>query len=194
MKTKTAAYIFLALVACAAVLGFVWLYSPAGFYTVPAAKEYGGAIKGISDPYARAFSGRAMEFPSGATAEYAAQYPGSAGVSTSGKAYGDYSGPRAVQQSATYKRSRPRTPSYLTTCQMMADLSGMPLYGQPAGTSEAASYAAMGRSCMPVTSMRSVAVEVRPNQWALAENLYEYAKSIGVSHCCTDASLIATRP
>jgi hypothetical protein len=67
---KGIALVILGIVAIIAIVGLVLLFTGArkaavGEFAVPAAKEYGGAIRGVYDPYARAFSGRSYEFPSG---------------------------------------------------------------------------------------------------------------------------------
>ena len=63
-NSKGIALVILGIVAIIAIVGLVLLFTGAGkaatgeFY-VPVAKEYGGAIRGLADPYSRAFVGRA---------------------------------------------------------------------------------------------------------------------------------------
>ena len=62
---KGIALVILGIVAIIAIVGLVLLFTgarkAAGEFAVPAAREYGGAIKGITYPYARSFPGRAIE-------------------------------------------------------------------------------------------------------------------------------------
>ena len=59
---KGIALVILGIVAIIAIVGLVLLFTgarkAAGEFAVPAVKEYGGAIRGVYDPYARAFPGR----------------------------------------------------------------------------------------------------------------------------------------
>lgn len=69
-NSKGIALVILGIVAIIAIVGLVLLFTGAkkaatGEFYVPTAKEYGGAIYGLSDPYSRAFVGRSVEFPSG---------------------------------------------------------------------------------------------------------------------------------
>lgn len=104
---KGIALVILGIVAIIAVVGLVLLFTGArkavGEFAVPGVKEYGGAIKGIYDPYARAFAGRAYAATdSGVIDEFAAQNYGSAG--TSGTSYGGINPDRGVQGPAHYNR------------------------------------------------------------------------------------------
>ena len=99
---KGIALVILGIVAIIAIVGLVLLFTGArkaavGEFAVPAAKEYGGAVKGVYDPISRAFSGRANEYPAGTTAEQSAQWQGRAGVAVGGQAYGDYADPSGRQ-------------------------------------------------------------------------------------------------
>ena|GEM_PF-3824465 len=111
---KGIALVILGIVAIIAVVGLVLLFTGArkavGEFAVPGVKEYGGAIKGIYDPYARAFSGRAYEATdSGVVDEFAAQNYGSAG--TSGTSYGSINPDRGVSNPAHYNRVLTQAPA-----------------------------------------------------------------------------------
>lgn len=111
---KGIALVILGIVAIIAVVGLVLLFTGArkavGEFAVPGVKEYGGAIKGIYDPYSRAFSGRAYDpTDSGVTDEFAAQNYGSAG--TSGTSYGGINPNRGVSNPAHYNRVLTQAPA-----------------------------------------------------------------------------------
>lgn len=65
-NSKGIALVILGIVAIIAIVGLVLLFTGAkkstGEFVVPVAKEYGGAIKGVSYPYDRAFVGRSFEW------------------------------------------------------------------------------------------------------------------------------------
>ncbi|RMD57811.1 hypothetical protein D6825_02840 [Candidatus Woesearchaeota archaeon] len=177
-------YVILGMVSILAVVGLVVLFSSASAFTVPAAKTYGGAIKGAKAPYSREFPGKAYEFPSGYDARYAAQWGGRAGVMIGGQAYGEKIGPRAVSRGSTYSRGLTEIPSWLTTCTQIAYLSNVPYLTEPADVNEALSYMAMGRKCARVDELRSLAYVVKKNELARSQGVFEYAKSLGVAFCC----------
>ena len=63
-NSKGIALVILGIVAIIAIVGLVLLFTGArkaatGEFYVPTAKEYGGAVRGLADPYSRAFVGRA---------------------------------------------------------------------------------------------------------------------------------------
>lgn len=111
---KGIALVILGIVAIIAVVGLVLLFTGArkavGEFAVPGVKEYGGAIKGIYDPYARAFAGRAYEATdSGVVDEFSAQNYNSAG--TSGTSYGGINPDRGVSNPAHYNRVLTQAPA-----------------------------------------------------------------------------------
>lgn len=100
---KGIALVILGIVAIIAIVGLVLLFTgykgASGQFAVPAEKAYGGAIRGVLDPYSRAFAGRAFNqdtlYPTDAEGVvYSAQ--GSTGKG-SPVAHGDYSGPTGEQ-------------------------------------------------------------------------------------------------
>lgn len=194
---KGVALVILGIVAIIAIVGLVLLFTGArkatGEFAVPAAKEYGGAIRGVMDPYSRAFSGRAREFPSGNVEPYSAQWPGSQGVMVGGEAYGDTSQPRGEQYDyrKTYERSLTEIPSK-AACQFMAERSNKPQFGTPASVEERNSYVSMGRSCVSVEDLASEADRVAPDAYGRTREVLEYAKSIGVAYCCENPGLEGT--
>lgn len=194
---KGVALVILGIVAIIAIVGLVLLFTgarkAAGEFAVPSVKEYGGAIQGVQDPYSRAFSGRAMEYPSGNVETFSAQWPGSAGVMQGGKSFGGTAEPRAEQYDyrKTYERALTEIPSK-AACSFMAERSNRPAYSEPASVQEAESYASMGRSCMLVTDLASEADRVSPDAYGRTREVLEYAQSIGVSHCCEAPRLSGT--
>ncbi len=140
---KGIALVILGIVAIIAIVGLVLLFTGArkaavGEFAVPAAKEYGGAIRGVYDPYSRAFSGRAREYPSGLVEPFSAQWPGSAGVLVGGEAYGGTHDPRSeqYQERVSYNRQREEIPS-IAGCELISELTfGDKRYGTPAEASQ----------------------------------------------------------
>lgn len=105
---KGIALVILGIVAVIAIVGLVLLFTgykgASGQFAVPSAKEYGGAIKGVYDPYSRAFAGRAMDYTSGVEDEFSAQtsmFPGES-AGTSGTAYGGINPARGTSNPTTY--------------------------------------------------------------------------------------------
>jgi len=114
---KGIALVILGIVAIIAIVGLVLLFTGArkaavGEFAVPAAKEYGGAVKGVYDPISRAFSGRANEYPAGTVPEGSAQWQGRAGVAVAGQAYGDYADPAGRQFAHTSERLLTQSGNY----------------------------------------------------------------------------------
>jgi len=194
---KGVALVILGIVAIIAIVGLVLLFTGArkstGEFAVPAAKEYGGAIRGVMDPYSRAFSGRANEYPSGNVEAFSGQWQGRAGVMAGGESYGDTHEPRAEQYDyrVTYNRDLAEIPSK-AACQFMGERSNKPQYSEPSSVQQAQSYMTMGRSCMKVEDLASEADRVQPDAYGRTREVLEYVQSIGVSHCCTSASLGGT--
>jgi hypothetical protein len=211
---KGIALVILGIVAIIAVVGLVLLFTGArkavGEFAVPGVKEYGGAIKGIYDPYSRAFAGRAFEFDSqgnyvgsGNTEYYMGQYAGTSGVQQGGQAYGDISGfsdqgvpfGRGEQNEAymTYNRQNSKIPTGLVSCNQLSKNSGKyskvnlneGLYPIGANVQQYTDYVGMGRSCVATTSLLSSVLTVKPNDYGLAREVYDGLDSLGVKYCCT---------
>ncbi len=117
-ESKSIALVILGIVAVIAIVGLVLLFTGARkgatgeyFFGV---KEYGGALKGSVDPYARAFAGKAgeMEYGEPWQNKYMAETKVGAAIQT----YGDYQGPTKVGQAFSYGRTFAQTPSALTSC------------------------------------------------------------------------------
>ncbi|MBI4146959.1 hypothetical protein HY489_06520 [Candidatus Woesearchaeota archaeon] len=195
---KGVALVILGIVAIIAIVGLVLLFTGArkaavGEFALPSVKEYGGAIRGVQDPYSRAFSGRAREYPSGLDEPFSAQWPGSAGTLVGGESYGGTADPRGEQYDyrKTYERALTEIPSK-AACQFMSERSNRPSMTEPASVQEAESYGAMGRSCMRVSDMASEADRVSPDAFGRTREVLEYVQSIGVSHCCQAPTLGGT--
>jgi len=129
---KGIALVILGIVAIIAIVGLVLLFTGAkkaavGEFAVPSAKEYGGAIRGVYDPYARAFPGRSYEFPSGQAEPYssASSYDQSDTYSGLGAqqqkvapiVYGEDGTPKTVGQKDSYNRNDAQIPSIQVTCE-----------------------------------------------------------------------------
>jgi hypothetical protein len=133
---KGIALVILGIVAIIAIVGLVLLFTGAkkaavGEFAVPAAKEYGGAIRGIYDPYARGFPGRAYEFPAGTAEPFSAQssYDQAGVYSGLGMeadtpmqkvapiVYGEQGTPKTVSQKDSYNRNDAQIPSIQVTCE-----------------------------------------------------------------------------
>lgn len=195
---KGIALVILGIVAIIAIVGLVLLFTGArkaatGEFAVPSVKEYGGAIRGVQDPYSRAFSGRANEYPSGLVEPFSAQWQGSAGVLQGGESYGGTAEPRGEQYDyrKTYERAMTEIPSK-AACTFMAERSNKPWMTEPASVQEAESYSSMGRSCMKVSDLASEADRVAPDAFGRTREVLEYTQSIGVSHCCESPGLSGT--
>lgn len=192
---KGVALVILGIVAIIAIVGLVLLFTGArkaavGEFAVPAAKEYGGAIKGIQDPYSRAFSGRALEYPSGNVETFSAQWPGSAGVLVGGESYGGISGVRGEQYDyrKTYERALTEIPSK-AACTFMAERTGKPQFSEPASAQEYNDYTSLGRACVRVTDLLSELDVVDPDAYGRAREIFGSEQSIGVGYCCEAPAL-----
>ena len=204
---KGIALVILGIVAIIAIVGLVLLFTGArkaavGEFAVPAAKEYGGAIRGVSDPYSRAFSGRAREFPSGNVEPFSAQWPGSAGVQVGGSSYGGTSGPRGEQYQArkSYERAREQIPS-ARACEWLSQLTfGTNIYGTAAeASSEINAYRSQGRTCMVLSELRAADWKVLANEYGLDRDRVVSLKDMagqaiadGAYACCENPSLSGT--
>ena len=166
---KGIALVILGIVAIIAIVGLVLLFTGArkaavGEFAVPSAKEYGGAVRGVADPYARAFSGRAYEFPSGSD-----QMATSLGNVPQKVASDTVTGESAYikglndQTQGTYNRQREAIPSW-RACEMLSYTTfGDNRYGTAAEAS--AEFAALGGS-----SRCLVLGELMANDWRVLSN------------------------
>lgn len=195
---KGVALVILGIVAIIAIVGLVLLFTGArkaavGEFVLPAAKEYGGAIEGVMDPYSRAFSGRAREYPSGNVEAFSGQWPGSAGVMVGGESYGGTSEPRGEQYDyrKTYERALTEIPSK-AACSFMAERTGMPQFTEPASVQEYNAYLSLGRACVRVTDLLSELDVVDPDAYGRARELLGNTQSIGVTYCCEAPTLQGT--
>lgn len=87
---KGIALVILGIVAIIALVGLVLMFTgngATGEFAVPGAKAYGGAIKGVADPYSHAFAGRAGYFEAGTVPEFTSS--GEDTRSGANVAYGD---------------------------------------------------------------------------------------------------------
>jgi hypothetical protein len=134
---KGIALVILGIVAVIAIVGLVLLFTGArksvGQFAVPAAKEYGGSIRGVFDPYSRAFSGRAGEraqqadIAAGREAPFTAAWQGSGGTQVGGETYGSYGGNKLVQTGTRAAYSDDVTNIDASRkCSMLSELSGFP--------------------------------------------------------------------
>ena len=204
---KGIALVILGIVAIIAIVGLVLLFTGArkaavGEFAVPAAKEYGGAIRGVSDPYSRAFSGRAREYPSGNVETFSAQWPGSAGVQVGGSSYGGTADPRGeqYQERKSYERAREAIPS-VRNCEWISQLTfGTNVFGTAAEASnEIQAYQSQGLRCMVLSELQAADWKVLANQYGLDRDrvvaLKELAGSAiadGAYACCENPGLTGT--
>ncbi len=204
---KGIALVILGIVAIIAIVGLVLLFTGAkkaavGEFVVSAPKEYGGAIKGVMDPYARAFSGRAYEYPSGQVEVFEGQSEGKAGAWRA--SYGDIAarevGSENQQWTASYNRQYEQIPS-MRACQWISFLTyGNTRFGAPVEASaEVGAYQSMGRKCIVLSELRAADWSVLANQYGLDRDdivsLQEKAGEAiadGAYACCEDAGLTGT--
>jgi len=184
---KGVALVILGIVAIIAIVGLVLLFTGArkaatGDFVAPNVKAYGGAILNEDMPYSRA-----------GLAGFGAQFEGSSGVQQGGQCYGDACRERQVlgSEATTYNRALPQVPA-TATCAFIAQQSGLPQLNEPASQQEADNYARMGRQCVAVVDLASVADQVSDDTLGRRSDAVEYAQSIGVSHCCEAPSLSGT--
>jgi len=134
---KGIALVILGIVAIIAIVGLVLLFTGArkaavGEFAVPAAKEYGGAIRGVYDPESRAFSGRSYEFPSGRTGATGERFSGFGGSGyyqpIANVQYGESVARRAVsgQDNLVHNEQLEEIPSYVA-CTWLSLLNGVDL-------------------------------------------------------------------
>jgi hypothetical protein len=134
---KGIALVILGIVAIIAIVGLVLLFTGArksavGEFAVPAAKEYGGAIRGVLDPESRAFSGRSYEFPSGADGATGERFSGFGGKGyyqpIADTQYGESVKARAVssQTNLVHNEQLEEIPAY-RACTWLSLLNGVDL-------------------------------------------------------------------
>lgn len=138
---KGIALVILGIVAIIAIVGLVLLFTGAkkaatGEFAVPGVREYGGALRGVYDPYARTFTGRSYEYEGTGSQGFMGQenldkvYSSSGIIGTDG--YANYRGGtigaeniygqdgnqlRATVSSAqSYSNSDQQVPSEITAC------------------------------------------------------------------------------
>jgi len=138
---KGIALVILGIVAIIAIVGLVLLFTGAkkaavGEFAVPGAKEYGGAIRGVYDPYSRSFSGRASDVANVAPGQFSQDswydlndasgvYSGQGqtdvgqGLPRTGSfnQYGESVPASTVANTITYGRNFASTPGAQTYCQ-----------------------------------------------------------------------------
>jgi len=124
-ESKSIALVILGIVAVIAIVGLVLLFTGArkgatGEYYV-GAKEYGGAIKGIMEPYARAYSGKAWDrnYANSQFGNLQFSATGSTGKGASlgqSQTYGDYGGKTSTSVGLSYARDSSQVPSAQTSC------------------------------------------------------------------------------
>lgn len=117
---KGIALVILGIVAIIAIVGLVLLFTgykkgAAGAFAPPAAKEYGGAIRGAVFPIARATPGRAV-YPSGNVGEYGGLSGGEM-QKVAWDVTGEGGTPKTVSTEISYNRPPQQVPSVQTTCQ-----------------------------------------------------------------------------
>lgn len=113
---KGIALVILGIVAIIAIVGLVLLFTgykgAAGQFAVPAAKEYGGAVKGVIDPYSHAFAGRSNYYASGSEPEIESTEKGG-----SRNAQGDELGPGGLQAVGGQKDALPQSAVFFQASQ-----------------------------------------------------------------------------
>ncbi len=176
---KGIALVILGIVAIIAIVGLVLLFTGArktatGDFAAPSVKTYGGAINAEQLPTSRE-----------TLAGHAGQLYGSSGVQAGGACYGDACKEKLVTSSqfTTFNRAAAQVPAK-AACTFMAEQSGLPQLSEPASAQEATGYAQMGRQCVAVKDLASVADQVSQDAYGRRADAVEYAQSIGVSHCC----------
>jgi hypothetical protein len=125
-NSKGIALVILGIVAIIAIVGLVLLFTGAkkaatGEFYVPTAKEYGGAVRGLSDPYSRAFVGRSVEFPSGVSGEYMDKQGTYSGLGreqqkVANTVTGEKGTVKTVSTPISYNRNLAQIPSMQTSC------------------------------------------------------------------------------
>ncbi len=198
-SSKGVALVILGIVAVIAIVGLVLLFTGAkkatGEFAVPGAKEYGGSIRGVNDPYSRAFTGRALDYPSDMVGNYAGQ--GNVPNKVAEAVYGESPYKKTVQSSdsTTFNRQWEEIPS-VVACQWLDFLTGNRGFGTAASVQEATSYMAQGRSCADMDTLNAVDLQVEAGNYGLsAENVAKMvseAQADGAAYCCQNPGLTGT--
>lgn len=216
---KGIALVILGIVAIIAIVGLVLLFTGArkaavGEFAVPGAKEYGGAIRGVFDPTSRAFSGRALDFPSGEADPYssASSYDQTGTFSSNGQTdagvgiqkvadvvtgecfNGVCGTAKTVDQKISYGRNRAQIPSIQLTCEGIVRANDDPSDDslvQPTDFNRAAStyggnYGAVCRTIPQILQSLYVVPD-----YALNDILKAFDGS-GIAMCCPSPALGGT--
>ena len=172
---KGIALVILGIVAIIAIVGLVLLFTGARKaavceFAVPAAKEYGGAIRGVADPDSRAFIGRSYEFPSGASGDTGEIFSGHGGPGylqpIAETQYGENVPARAVSSQTNTAYNRQREEIWIKACTWMSTISGvnMPI---SLDYNEYLAWESLGRKAVPIAYMLKGDWEVKASQYGL---------------------------
>ena len=200
---KGIALVILGIVAIIAIVGLVLLFTGAkkatGEFAVPSVKEYGGAIRGVYDPYSRAFTGRSYEYASGNVGTYGGLGGGANPVSRGGSdvRFGESSD--ALDTPTThysYRTEFNRDPKHIDSnrvCHMMSYYAfGYPKYPVSADANEAVAYQAMGRSCVTSDTLNAESLQIDANYYAnVRDNIQPWTELAKAERiwCCQAPSL-----
>ena len=180
---KGVALVILGIVAIIAIVGLVLLFTgarkPEGAFMADVQSVGGATYSDNGQPYSRAGQG-----------SFIGQAYGSSGVQEGGQCYGDACKQRVVIDSAynTADRSLVQTPSAFS-CTEMARQSGLPQLTNQASVQEAQGYMQMGRQCVAVEDLVSIAAQVDPNSMGKNPGAVENAHSINAAYCCESGSV-----
>jgi len=190
---KGIALVILGIVAIIAIVGLVLLFTGArkaatGEFVVTAPKEYGGAIKGVYDPYSRAFAGRAYQFPTGP------QIYSGLGEEMQKVAWevtGETGTPKAEQFEKTHTyESDVGSQAFAKACYYLSYLTTGDgyLYSEP--TEESQELAARGgpANCKHVSELKAYDPTVLANRYGLhRDSIVAWTSTVydsGVNWCC----------
>jgi len=196
---KGIALVILGIVAIIAIVGLVLLFTgmkkATGEFAVPAAKEYGGAIRGVYTPYDRAFTGRALDYPSGMEGNYGGQ--GAIPNKVAWEVTGEDPYKKTVQSYGrqTFNRQYEEIPSIIA-CQWLDFLTGDRGYETPADANEATAYMAQGRGCNDLDNLNAVDLQVSASYYGLTpenvEAMLDESQADGAAYCCQNPGLTGT--
>jgi hypothetical protein len=196
---KGIALVILGIVAIIAIVGLVLLFTgmkkATGEFAVPAAKEYGGAIRGVYTPYDRAFTGRALDYPSGQRGVYAGQ--GSIPNKVAWEVTGEDPYTKTIDSTRqlSYNRGFSEIPSVIA-CQWLDFLTGDRGYETAADVGEATAYMAQGKGCIDMDNLNAVDLQVQASYYGLsAENVQSMlseSQADGAAYCCQNPGLTGT--
>ena len=172
---KGIALVILGIVAIIAIVGLVLLFTGArkaavGEFAVPAAKEYGGAIRGVADPDSSAFIGRSYEFPSGASGDTGEKFSGLGGPGylqpIAETQYGENVPARAVSSQTNTVYDRQREMIWIKACTWLSVISGvdMPI---SLDYNEYLAWQSLGRRSVPIADMLKGDYVTKANQYGL---------------------------